>query len=126
MKDKKLEYTFVESPGEARRAMARGESLSPSSALAIIKGAWEEGRIHLSSHFRQQASSRNFNTLDAERVIHCGSMCGQAEFCEDFRNWKYRLAGMVGDRKLEIVMAIDPSEDYSSSPLIVLITGYWR
>jgi len=53
-------------------------------------------------------------------------MCPQAEFCEQFQNHKYRMHLVVDDSMLEIVLALDCTEDYQRAPLIVLVTGYWR
>jgi hypothetical protein len=64
--------------------------------------------------------------LDAENAVQFGRLRGQPEYCTDFSNWKCRIIGPVEDRSLEIVLAIDDSEDYDESPLIIPITGYWR
>ena len=100
--------------------------LSPANALEIIRAAFLAGRLQTTTHFREQQSTRLFDSMDAENAIRTGELRGDPEFCPVNRNWKYRIIADVEDRKLEIVVALDPAEDYDASPLIILITGYWR
>ena len=70
----------------------------------------------------------------AHTVIRAGEMRGLPAYCPEFGNWKYRIGAEVEDerderlviRELQIVVALDPVEDYERSPLIILVTGYWR
>lgn len=101
-------------------------SLSPANALEIIRAAFLAGRMHITTHFRQQQMDRHFDSMDTENAIRTGALRGDPEFCPTNRNWKYRIIADVEDRQFEIVVALDPAEDYSNSPLIILITGYWR
>ncbi len=101
--------------------------LSPANALEIIKAAFFAGRLDITEHFRQQAIQRRFDLMDAENVISGGQLRGRPEFCPDHRNWKFRIISAIEEgRQLEIVLALDPAEDYDKSPLIILVTGYWR
>ena len=100
--------------------------LSPANALEIIRAAFLAGRLQITTHFREQQSTRRFDSMDAENAIRTGELRGDPEFCPVKRNWKYRIIADVEDKRLEIVVALDPAEDYGTSPLIILITGYWR
>ena len=100
--------------------------LSHANALEIIRAAFFAGRTHITTHFKQQQLIRDFDLLDTENAIRKGELRGGPEFYPENRNWKYRIIADVEDRRLEIVVALDPSEDYDTSPLIILITGYWR
>jgi hypothetical protein len=82
--------------------------------------------MHVTAHFRQMAAERCFDLLDTENVIREGELRGEPELCSVNLNWKYRIIADVEDKRLEIVTALDPAEDYGQSPLIILITGYWR
>ena len=82
--------------------------------------------MQITDHFRQQAAQRRFDLLDAENAIRTGELRRDPEFCPTNRNWKYRIIADVEDRRFEIVVALDPAEDYGKSPLIILVTGYWR
>lgn len=99
--------------------------LSSDNALAIIKRGWTSGRIQLTQHFKEQCVARKFDLVDAENAVRVGKLRGEPEFCPEFDNWKYRIIGKVEDRRLEVVIALDPTEDYES-PLLVPITGYWK
>jgi hypothetical protein len=100
--------------------------LSPANALEIIRAGFLAGRLHITTHFKAQQSNRHFDSMDAENAIRTGELRGDPEFCPENRNWKYRIIADVEDKRLEIVVALDPAEDYGTSPLIILITGYWR
>lgn len=100
--------------------------LSPANALEIVRAAFFAGRLHITTHFKEQQSNRHFDSMDAENAIRTGELRGEPEFCPENGNWKYRIIANVEDQRLEIVVALDPTEDYGASPLIILITGYWR
>jgi hypothetical protein len=111
--------------GETCRAKPEAQ-LSPANALEIIRAAFLAGRMHISDHFKRQATQRRFDLIDAENAIRTGTLRGEPEFCPVNRNWKYRIIAAVEDQRFEVVVALDPTEDYDKSPLIILITGYWR
>jgi hypothetical protein len=100
--------------------------LSSANALEIIRAAFLAGRLHITTHFREQQLDRQFDAMDTENAIRTGELRGAPEFCPQNRNWKYRIIADVEDKQLEIVVGLDPAEDYGTSPLIILITGYWR
>ena len=113
---------------EANREVRAAAGAEPSRerTLRIIRQAWMFGRVHPSGHFKKRCMERSFSMLDVQRVIESGSMRGKPERCTEFGNLKCRLIGQVEERRLEIVLALDPAEDYSVSPLVILITGYWH
>jgi hypothetical protein len=99
--------------------------LSSASAETVVLRALEDGRIHVTAHFRQRGREKGFDIIDAENVIRDGSIRGEPEYCREFDNWKYRFFGTVEESTLEIVVSLDPTEDYAT-PLVILLTGYWR
>ena len=111
-----------------------GAPVTPANGLQIIKKAVLAGRKHISSHFRQRGRERGFDSMAAHTVIREGKLNGTPTYCPEFANWKYRIAAEIEDerdeklemRQLEIVVALDPLEDYEKSPLIILLTGYWK
>jgi hypothetical protein len=100
--------------------------VSPANALEIVRAAFFAGRLHVTDHFRRQAIQRRFDLMDAEIVISVGELRGKPEFCPDYLNWKIRIIAAIEEGRLEVVLALDPAEAYDKSPLIILITGYWR
>jgi len=99
--------------------------VSDDAAHKIIVQAWENGRLHVTAHFKMRGQQRGFDLLDVENVVRDGRMHGLGEFCPDYGNWKYRFRGNVEDKKLEVVVSLDPTEEYAS-PLVIVLTGYWR
>ena len=106
--------------------VSRVAPLSPENARVVIQRAWSVGRVQVTPHFRKRSRERDFTTLDVGNVIRYGLACSQAEFCEQFQNHKYRIRLVMEDSTLEVVIALDYSEDYQQVPLVVLVTGYWQ
>lgn len=100
--------------------------VTPANGLQIIRKALLAGRKQISEHFKRRSTERGFDAVDAHNVIRNGRLRRQPEYCPDFKNWKYRVIAEVEEKQLEIVVALDPGEEYEKSPLIVLVTGYWR
>jgi hypothetical protein len=108
--------------------------VTPANGLLLIKTAFLAGRKQISEHFKRRARERDFDTMDVHNVIKTGKLRGRPDFCPEFGpfgNWKYRIVAELEDMKLEIkqleiVVALDPAEDYEKSPVIILVTGYWR
>lgn len=98
--------------------------LSAENAITVIRQAWAIGRFHVGSHFKKRCTERNIDMLDVENAIHNGTIRGKPEHCPIYKNWKYRVRGLSDERTLEIVIALDPTEDYSDSPLAILLTAY--
>jgi hypothetical protein len=102
-----------------------GPKLSPANAQRVIMAGWDEGSIHITAHFKARGIEKGFNTIDAGNVIRYGKMRNDGEYCPEYKNWKYRFYGKVEEETLEVVVSLDPTEDYDR-PLIIAITGYWR
>jgi hypothetical protein len=119
-------------PVHDKQASAKPEApISPANGLQIIKTGFLVGRNHISAHFRRRGRERKFDSMDAHTVIRAGQLRGQPTYCPEFGNWKYRIVADIENeeleiKQLEIVVALDPGEDYEKSPLIILVTGYWR
>jgi len=125
--DRETRVFMYKGPVVDGASKAKAEApLSPANALEIIRAAFLAGRLHITTHFKEMQSARHFDSMDAENAIRTGELRGGPEFCPENRNWKYRIIAEVEDKRLEIVVALDPAEDYGASPLIILITGYWR
>ncbi len=104
----------------------RNPPLSVANAEQVLRKAWIAGRSLLGEHFRKRSQERSFSTLDVDRVLRLGKIQGKPEYCPIFCNWKYRVRGQSGEQVLEVVVGLDPNEDFDQCPLIVLITGYWK
>ncbi len=124
--DKKRLFTYKGPIHDGKHKATPESAPTPESALEIIRAALFVGRSEVSVHFKRQGQERNFDMMDAQNAIVTGSLRGCPEYCPEYGNWKYRIVAEIEDRKFEVVVALDPAEDYQGSPLIVLITGYWR
>ena len=110
---------------EDRPARVNHENpLSPQNAVAVIKTAWAVGRVHSGTHFKKRCVERGIDMLDIENIIASGTLQGKPEYCEDYKTWKYIVAGITDERHLEVVIALDSNEDYVESPLAILVTAY--
>ena len=98
--------------------------LSLENAHVVITRAWMVGRVRYARHFGARCQERGFTTVDVGNVLRTGRIWGEAEYCPEFRNWKYRIRATVEEELLEVVVALDPNEDYELAPLVVLITIY--
>jgi len=110
---------------ENARPSARAP-LSVNNAGIVIERAWSVGRVQYAGHFRQRIKDRGFTTADIGHVLRSGNVFGSPEYCPDFDNWKYRMRAEVADEVLEVVVALDPYEDFDATPLVILITAYWK
>ena len=119
----KREYRYVGPQHQLPKA-TQYCPLSSENALGVIQRAWNEGRIHSGTHFKQRCSERNIDFVDVEHVISRGKIVGNGEHCVAYDNWKYCVGGVVEDRLLHVIIALDPSEDLSEMPIGILITVY--
>lgn len=62
--------------------------------------------------------------IDVENLVRDGKVGDRPEYSQDYKNWKYRLTGVVDERSIEVLIALDSSEDYEKSPLAILLTAY--
>ena len=124
--DKELRFEWKGPDPDGRKAESGSPTLlSEGNLHLIIVRAWTLGRYHPTQHFKEMGRRRNFNVIDAEHAIRRGKLRDR-EYCPDFSNWKCRVVGPVDDKQLEVVVALDDLEDYHDSPLIILVTGYWK
>lgn len=98
--------------------------LSAENAMSVIQKAWSCGRIHSGTHFKKRCRERKIDMLDIENLVRNGAIRGKPEHCPDYNNWKYRVGGIIDERQLEVVIALDATEDYTESPLAILLTAY--
>ena len=101
------------------------QPLSPDAARRVVLEALLSGRVRLTSHFRRRAASRGFDLLDVENVLSQGCPRGLGEMCPYRKNVKYVFSGMCDDRVLNVVFALDATQSYEETPLVILITGCW-
>jgi hypothetical protein len=123
--DKRTEFRYVGPEHQLPQVKGDGSSsLSPQNAITVIRSAWNDGRVYLGSHFKNRCSERRIDMLDVENLIRNGAVRGKPEYCPINKNWKYRVTGLVDERHLEVVIALDPTVDYTDVPLAILITTY--
>jgi len=117
------EYKYVGPESQPPRVKGHDAALSPENAKAVIQKAWSSGRVHVGTHIKKRLVERNLNMLDLENVIRNGVVFG-GEYCGAYKNWKYRMAGTSDGRKIDMIIALDPTEDFEASPLAVLVTVF--
>jgi hypothetical protein len=123
--DKRQEYRYVGPENQLPQVKGDGSSsLSPQNAITVIRSAWNGGRVYVGSHFKNRCNERGIDMLDVENIIRNGQVRGTPDYCPINKNWKYRVTGLVDERLLEVVIALDPTIDYTVIPLAILITAY--
>lgn len=122
--ERKYKYCGPES--RPHRVKTHETPLSTENALSVIRTAWAVGRVHLGTHFKERCAERGIDMLDVENLITQGAIRGCGEYVPEYKTCKYRVVGTVDDRSLEVVVALDSTEDYADSPLAILITAYER
>jgi hypothetical protein len=123
--DKRHEFRYVGPEHQLPPVKGDGSSaLSPQNAITVIRSAWNDGRIYLGSHFKNRCNERGIDMLDVENLIGKGTVRANPEYCPINKNWKYQVTGLVDERHLEVVIALDPTVDYTNMPLAILITAY--
>ncbi len=99
-------------------------ALSSNNAKVVLLRAWTQGTVRFTTHFKMRGIERGFTTIDAETLMRVGTVQGKGEFCPIRNNFKYRLRGLVEERMVEMVFALDPTTDYVETPLAIFVTGY--
>jgi len=117
------EYKYVGPEIQPPRVKSHDAALSPENAKAVIQKSWSGGRVHVGTHIKNRMIERNVDMIDLENVIRNG-VVRSTEYCEAFKNWKYRMVGASDGKKIEVVIALDPTEDFEASPLAVLVTVF--
>ena len=119
-----FEYSGPINPSSEAKPQA---TLTPESARVVALSAWRiPGRLRPSDHFTKRLVQRKFDILDVERVIRTGKPKGVGKFCPKFGNYKYQFKGAVDGMGLRVVFAIDATQDYAATPLVILITAAWN
>jgi hypothetical protein len=120
------EYKYVgpeNQPPRVKGPEGNDVALSLENATAVIRKAWSRGRLHVGTHIKKRMAQRKVDMLDLENVIRNG-VVSSSKYDEDYKNWKYRMVGTSDGRKIEVIIALDPTEDYEVSPLAVLVTVF--
>ncbi len=107
---------------EQRRYSDAEFPLSTTNAQRLLVKALEEGNVDVLDHFKRRCAERNFTTVDAERIIRTGRICGKPRRDSDYENWRITVRGKYEGKRLEISVALDLNVD-CETPLITLITG---
>jgi hypothetical protein len=97
--------------------------LSYENATLVIRKAWNIGRTHIGTHLKKRFAQRGVDMIDIENVVHNGTVVGR-EYDETYKNWKYRMSGMADGRRLDVIIALDSSEDFQESPLAIPLTVF--
>lgn len=120
------EYRWCGPESQPQRVSSHSAPLAPDNAVQVLRKTWKDGRYHISMHFKKRCGERGIDMVDVENVISAGTLRGTPEYSEEYRNWKYRLCGVVDDRLIEVAIALDPAEDFSGSPLAIFLSAYER
>jgi hypothetical protein len=115
------EYKYCGSEQPPQRVKEHDTSLSLENAKAVIQKAWSTGRIHVGTHIKKRMRERGVDMIDLENIVRAGVVSGK-EYCEIYKNWKYRMVGVSDERQIETVIALDSTEDFSETPLAVFLT----
>lgn len=102
--------------------------LSAETARVIALGCWRApGRIHQLDHFRKRSKERGYSILDVQFAIKYGTIVFGPIFCpEPHNNFKYCFRARVDGIGFKVVFALNPTQDYEVSPLLLLITAVWQ
>jgi hypothetical protein len=117
------EYKYVGPENQPPRVKGHDAALSTDNAKTVIQKAWSSGRVHVGTHIKKRMTERGVDMIDLGNVLRSGDVVGR-EYCEGYKNWKYQMAGTSDGRKIDVVVALDPTEDFEASPLGVLVTVF--
>jgi len=119
-----VQYVGPVNPTSATEAQA---PLTPEMARSIALNGWRTGRLRITEHCRRRMKERGFDVLDIEHVIKRGRPDGPAVKCgAPHENFKYCFTCSVDGARLQVAFALDPTQDYQTAPLVILITGVWK
>jgi len=88
--------------------------LSPAEATRKIRLILDEGTVDYSFHcLHQRMPERGVDTLDVEHLLGQGQVVREAEWSDEYNNWKYKMEGadIEGDELAAITVIVD--EDFS-------------
>jgi len=117
-------YTYCGPEGRPSPVNSHESPLSAQNAISVVQSAWAVGRIHVGTHFKKRCSERRIDMIDVGNLIRTGVIRGKPEYSGEYKTWKYRVAATVDERPLELLVALDSTEDFAASPLVILITAY--
>jgi hypothetical protein len=119
---RKYEYCGPEE--QPRRMSASGQSIPLSGEMAetIFRSTWERGRYHVPSDFKARCAELGVDLVDIENLIRDGRVWFTPKYDAESMIWSYRISGIVDERHIEVVIALDPAEDYADSPLAIFVT----
>jgi Domain of unknown function (DUF4258) len=119
--ERKYEYCGPSEPPQ--RVQDHDTPLSLENATNVIRKAWHIGRMHVGTHIKKRFAERGVDMIDLENIIRTGSVVGR-EYDDAYKNWKYRMSGTADGRKLDVIIALDSSEDFQDSPLAIPLTVF--
>ena len=84
--------------------------LTPDEAKRKIALFLDEGAVEPSFHCRQESMrKRNISMLDIVKALETGEVIKEAEWDDNFQNWKYRVEGVdtEGDELTAVTIIFD-------------------
>ena len=99
--------------------------VSLDNARVLLVQCLEQGRIHLTEHFKTKRTERNFTTLDVEKAIKSCRIFAEPTYSAAFDDWVFRVEGRCENKLLEFRVALDLNEDLEF-PLLIFITGIYK
>lgn len=96
----------------------------------ILRRAADLGRITWSRNFQNACMVRGegpgFNSVDAINVIKHGQIVRLPIYEETRRAWRCEIADSVEGCNFIVDVALDCQEDFSTSPRVTVISGFFR
>jgi hypothetical protein len=99
--------------------------VSLDNARLLLIQCLEQGRIHLTEHFKTRRTERNFTTLDVEKAVKSCQVLVEPKYSAKFENWVFRIEGRSENKAIEFRVALDLNEDLQF-PLLIFITGIYK
>jgi len=129
-KDREIQCRYVGTHEQNRTRSTESAPTPPKTsfaqmvALSVLGG--RIGKYHPTSHFNKRRNERDFDVFDIEYAIRNGTCVGVGEFCEEYRNFKYRFRANIEGTDFDAVFALCADHDFIRSPLLILITGCFK
>lgn len=102
-----------EKPLEHSQTPPRPE-LAREIALSVLDGS--RGRVHLLSHFQNRANERFFSVFQVTYVIRNGDCIGEGEYCQEYRDHKYKFRGEIDGIEFDAVFGLSADHHFILSP----------
>jgi hypothetical protein len=129
-KDKEIQCRYVGKHEQSESRNIESKPVAPKAefaqtvALSVLGS--RIGRYHPTDHFNKRRVEREFDVFDMEYAIRNGTCVGAGEFCEKYRNFKYRFRTNIEGTDFDAVFALCADHDFIRSPLLILITGCFK